>query len=87
MTHPNLCLFALPPSRHWGESVATALGLPLSPLEERVFEDGEHKLRPLVNVRGREVFVLHSLYGEPAHGVDERDQVAPKSCDADTWMR
>lgn len=72
MTDPRYCLFAPTASRPWGEAVAAHLGVPLSPLEERVFEDGEHKLRPLANVRGREVFVLHSLYGEPTHSVDEK---------------
>ena len=31
--------------------------------EERSFEDGEHKIRPLVDVNRRDVFVIHSLYG------------------------
>lgn len=57
-------LFALNSSRQFGERVATHLGLSLSEHEEREFEDGEHKARPLVNVRGKDVFVLQSLYGE-----------------------
>ena len=35
----------------------------LDPHEERDFEDGEHKARPLVSVRGRDVYVLHALGG------------------------
>lgn len=66
------CLFALDASRAWGESVAAQLGLPLTPHEERAFEDGEHKIRPLASVRGRDVYVLHSLHGDPAAGVDAR---------------
>jgi ribose-phosphate pyrophosphokinase len=46
----------------------------LCPHEERGFEDGEHKTRPLVAVRGKDVFVIHSLYG------DERESVNDKLC-------
>lgn len=60
-----MLLFALDRSRALGESVARALGVDLSPHEEREFEDGEHKGRPLVSVRERDVYVVHSLYGEP----------------------
>jgi ribose-phosphate pyrophosphokinase len=63
-------LFALGSSRELGERVAACLGLPLSPHEERDFEDGEHKSRPLVSVRGRDVFVLQSLYGDDALSPD-----------------
>jgi len=57
-------LFALDASRAFGEQVAARLGIALSSHEEREFEDGEHKARPLVSVRGRDVFVLHSLYAD-----------------------
>ncbi len=65
-------LFALGASRPFGEKVAGHLGLPLSAHEERPFEDGEHKARPLVNVRGRDVFVIHSLYGDEEQGVNDK---------------
>lgn len=48
-------LFALQSTRELGDRVAAALGVPLSPHEERGFEDGEHKVRPLVSVRGHDV--------------------------------
>lgn len=66
------CLFALHATRDWGEAVAAQLGVPLAPHEERAFEDGEHKTRPLASVRGRDVYVLQSLYGEDAEGVDSK---------------
>ncbi|PIQ12585.1 MAG: ribose-phosphate pyrophosphokinase, partial [Hydrogenophilales bacterium CG18_big_fil_WC_8_21_14_2_50_58_12] len=47
-------LFTLNASRAFGERIGQALGIPLSEHEEREFEDGEHKSRPLVNVRGRD---------------------------------
>lgn len=56
-------LFALEGSRAYGERVASRLEWPLSAHEERSFEDGEHKIRPLVDVSRRDVFVIHSLNG------------------------
>jgi ribose-phosphate pyrophosphokinase len=55
------CLFALAASRPFGERVAAACGVTLSGVEERGFEDGEHKTRPLQSVRGRDVYVIESL--------------------------
>lgn len=65
-------LFALNATRDFGENVARHLGLELSAHEEHEFEDGEHKARPLVSVRGRNVFVLHSLYGDGAQSVNDK---------------
>jgi ribose-phosphate pyrophosphokinase len=65
-------VFALQSSREFGEKVCCHLGLKLSPHEEREFEDGEHKTRPLVNVRGRDVFVIQSLYGDPKQSVNDK---------------
>jgi ribose-phosphate pyrophosphokinase len=73
MTHDDLCLFALDASRSFGERVAAALGTTLTRHEEREFEDGEHKARSMENVRGRDVFVIHSLYGEP--GISANDKL------------
>lgn len=66
------CLFALDATRAWGEAVARSLPLALAPHEEQGFEDGEHKLRPLENVRGRDVFVLQSLHADAALSVDDK---------------
>jgi ribose-phosphate pyrophosphokinase len=57
-------LFSLDPQTSFSDALATHLGVPLSPLENRRFEDGEHKVRPLVDPRGHDVYVVHSLYGE-----------------------
>lgn len=65
-------LFALGGSELLGEGVADKLGRPLAPLEERGFEDGEHKLRPLQSVRGRDVYVIHSLHGMGRGSVNDR---------------
>lgn len=68
----ELRLFALNASRDLGERVARALGSPLAPHEEREFEDGEHKARPLESVRDRDVYVLVSLYGDPRQSVNDK---------------
>jgi ribose-phosphate pyrophosphokinase len=72
MSLDTLRLFALSESRALGNSIAIALGSPLGAHEERDFEDGEHKTRPLENVRGCEVFVIQSLYSEPGLSVNDK---------------
>lgn len=67
-----MLIFALETSRTWGEKVAAHLQIPLAQHEERDFEDGEHKIRPLENVRGRDVFVIHSLFSEPVQSVNDK---------------
>ena len=68
----DITLFALHASREFGERVSAHLGVPLSGHEEREFEDGEHKSRPLVNVRGRDVFVIQSLYSDLQQSVNDK---------------
>src|SRR5918994_7708508 len=68
----QLSLFALDGSRDFGERIAGHLGIALDDHEERAFEDGEHKARPLVGVRGRDVFVVHSLYGDPDQSPNDK---------------
>jgi ribose-phosphate pyrophosphokinase len=60
-----MLIFALNATRELGTAVARALNLELAPHEEREFEDGEHKARPLTPVRGRDVYVVQSLHGGP----------------------
>ena len=68
----DISLFALDASRDYGEKIAALLGVPLSPHEVRAFEDGEHKARPLVSVRGRDVFVVHSLYSDGEESANDK---------------
>src|SRR5512144_1369650 len=72
MSNDELMLFALEASRPFGEAVSRVLGIPLSAHEERAFEDGEHKSRPLLNVRGRDVYVVQSLYGDNDQSVNDK---------------
>jgi len=72
MADQMLRLFALHGSDELGAAVAAALGQPLAAHEEREFEDGEHKARPLDTVRGADVFVLHSLHGDREHSANDK---------------
>lgn len=72
MNADEIALFALNASHEFGQRVSTHLGLPLSEHEEREFEDGEHKSRPLVNVRGKDVFVIQSCYSDSQQSVNDK---------------
>lgn len=51
--------------RGLAQAIAQDLDTELSPHEDRPFEDGECKLRPLVDPRGADVYVLMGLHGGP----------------------
>ncbi len=65
-------VFALGASREYGERVSRHLEIALSPIEERPFEDGEHKSRPLVSVRNHDVYAIQSLYSDKAESVNDK---------------
>jgi ribose-phosphate pyrophosphokinase len=65
-------IFAPQASAGFGQRVAAACGLTLSPMEEREFEGGEHKTRPLQSVRGEDVYVVQSLSGDAAASANDR---------------
>lgn len=60
-----MLLFCLEPASPFAQALADGLDVTLSPHEERLFPDGERKLRPLVDPRGADAYVLHSLHGGP----------------------
>jgi ribose-phosphate pyrophosphokinase len=68
----RLELFALNRSHDFGRQVANAIGIELAAHEEREFEDGEHKARPLVNVRNTDAFVIHSLYSDADQSANDK---------------
>lgn len=68
----DLAVFGLQHGRAFAESVAEKLGSSLAPHEEREFDRGEHKTRPLESVRGRDVYVIQSLHGEPEQSVNDK---------------
>ncbi len=65
-------LFCLSESRPLAQGMAAGSGLELASLEERAFEAGEFKLRPLIAVRDRAVCVVQELAGSEAMPVSER---------------
>ena len=60
-----MMIFALEPDYPFAQALADALDIALSPHEERLFPDGERKLRPLAEPRGADAYVVHSLHGGP----------------------
>ena len=65
-------LFALQASHSFGAQVAAALDTSLDIHEERDFEDGEHKIRPLVSVRDEDVYIIHALYKDGQESVNDK---------------
>lgn len=68
----NARIFVLGDSHALGSRICTALGAAASPHEERQFDDGEHKARPLVDVQGCDVYVVQSLYSDPLHSCNDK---------------
>jgi ribose-phosphate pyrophosphokinase len=65
-------VFALPGSETLADACSHLLRTSLSPLEVRDFEDGEHKIRPLVGVRRRDVYVFAHLASGASESVNDR---------------
>lgn len=70
-TLTSMQIFDLSPHHSLGRDIAHAAGHPLAPLEARAFEGGQHKLRPLVSVRGADVFVVASLQATNGMSVND----------------
>ena len=66
---PDPGFYALTESLELGKATCREAGLELSALEERTFEGGEFKLRPLASVRDRPAYVLQSLAGSPTTSI------------------
>lgn len=65
-------LFALKGSEELGTAIANSMNVALDPLDERDFEDGEHKTRPMIGVRGEDVYVVHGLRGDAKQSANDR---------------
>ena len=65
-------VFSLDAGADFLEQVAFHLGIATGAHEERHFEDGESKIRPLENVRGRDVYLVQSLHGEATESVNDK---------------
>lgn len=68
----DLLLFAPQATLALGRAIASHMDTALSPSEEREFDGGEHKMRPLCDVRGRRVAVIQSLRGDGAGSANDR---------------
>ncbi|ULB11927.1 ribose-phosphate diphosphokinase [Cereibacter azotoformans] len=63
--------FDLTPSHPLGHAVARRAGLSVAMHEARAFSGGEHKLRPLVSVRGHEVCIFSVLHAGEVGSVND----------------
>jgi ribose-phosphate pyrophosphokinase len=72
MTDSGIALFALRSGRPFAERVAQKLGVRLADHEERDFEWGQHKARPLESVREKDVYVVQSLHGDFDQSVNDK---------------
>lgn len=60
-----MLIFSLDRGTDLGLALSVRLAQPLADFEDRAFEDGEHKWRPLCDPRAQHVFVLASLHDRP----------------------
>ncbi len=67
----ELALFSLGRGRELAARVGAQLGVEPGAIEERDFEDGEHKSRPLESVRGRDLYVVQSIHTCPDASVND----------------
>jgi len=65
-------LFALNATADLGKGVAVTLQHAVNAHEERTFEDGEHKTRPLDPVEGKDVYVVQSLHSGPDESPNDK---------------
>lgn len=68
---PRMQIFDLTPFHSLGRDIAHFAGHLLAPLEARAFKGGQHKMRPLVSVRGQDVYVVSTLHGTDGMSVND----------------
>ena len=68
----RIALFSLEDGNPLLVRICKRLGIKPGRHEERQFEDGEHKIRPLEEVRGRDVYVVQSIHGSGSLSVNDR---------------
>lgn len=68
----RVAVFSLHSGQALAERICQRLGIAPAEHEERTFEDGEHKIRPLESVRGRDVYVVESLHSDGAMSVNDK---------------
>lgn len=65
-------LFGLNATKDFSQRLADSLGIRLGSHEERDFEDGEFKVRPLETVRGEQVFICQSLASSDGQSANDK---------------
>ncbi len=65
-------LFSVEATREFSNRLGERIGTDLAAHEEREFEDGEFKIRPLESVSGQQVFVCQSLFSDALHSVNDK---------------
>lgn len=68
----DMKIFALKGTMAFGRAFTANLRVALAEHEERDYEGGEHKARPLVSLRGNDVFIIHTLNGSPEGSVNDK---------------
>jgi ribose-phosphate pyrophosphokinase len=68
----SIALFSLASGRILLERICDQLRISPSRHEERDFPDGEHEIRLLDSVLGRDAYLIESLHGDGQRSVDER---------------
>lgn len=68
----DIQIFAIHSTEEWGAKVAAHLNQKLALHEERDFDDGEHKMRTLESVRGRNIFLVQSLFTDDKLSVNDK---------------
>ena len=64
--------FSLDADGAFAPALAAALGQEAAAHEDRTFEDGEHKLRPLIDPLGADCYVLHGLHGDARYSPHDK---------------
>jgi ribose-phosphate pyrophosphokinase len=72
MAAPAPLIMGLGEAAALASAISERSGVALAPVEERNFEAGEFKLRPLISVRDRTVFIVQSLCGSSGRSPSER---------------
>ncbi|MBA4176373.1 MAG: ribose-phosphate pyrophosphokinase [Leptothrix sp. (in: Bacteria)] len=67
-----MLIYALDAESTIAPALAAALGQGLARHEDRRFDDGEHKWRPLTDPRGADAYVVASLHGGPAYSPHDK---------------
>lgn len=72
MLHAPLAVFSLHSGQAFAERVVRRLGTRLAAHEEREFEWGQHKVRPIEGIRDADVYVVQSLHGQADASVNDK---------------